>query len=427
MLLCITIFLLYFKLLTSQIFFEASLHDGCRNEIISMLTHSDENVTVIVGGLKQREKLSDSILRDARVQFFPSPPIIQYASTHSTYITENNIKEFYKEYKSNPVIQSIDAFICSFPFSQCEIYFPFNKSIIWMAAHRYSLGRCTKEQWTRLNEHLEMVSSNKITNAPSFIIGMNKYDVEYLNYYTGIESIELVDALGMLYGAEHMLFTQSRSEILLGPIQTIYLSMEDEMYVTNVLASKGYELKRIKAIYNHFEFQDLSNHRACVLFPYAVHSYGITELYALGIPLFVPTIRFLFQLKCMTDYQHKESHYCAGKVSISRHPNSRHTLDPEESTFESFSYWVNFADYYRWPHITYFDSFEELAENLSSTNFEEIRSKMMLENNQRLVDTTEKYKNIIEKVRTTSGRQVPQGRYEDTLQQLWNVHEIQAN
>jgi hypothetical protein len=49
----------------------------------------------------------------------------------------------------------------------------------------------------------------------SFIASMSVYDAQYINYYTGL-SPRIIEATGMLYGANEANYTQSRHEILLG-------------------------------------------------------------------------------------------------------------------------------------------------------------------------------------------------------------------
>ena len=68
----------------------------------------------------------------------------------------------------------------------------FNKSIVWLAAHRYSLGRCSVETWNRLSLHIHQSVNVSASHRPvSFVAAMSYYDAEYINYYTGLKPIVL--------------------------------------------------------------------------------------------------------------------------------------------------------------------------------------------------------------------------------------------
>ena len=90
-----------------------------------------------------------------------SSTISKYIS-HSTRLTETMVKENFEYYKNDKEIAETDAFVCSFPASMCELWMPFNKTIVFLPAHRYNLGRCTKQEFNHLNEHINILV--KMTN-----------------------------------------------------------------------------------------------------------------------------------------------------------------------------------------------------------------------------------------------------------------------
>ena len=55
-------------------------------------------------------------------------------------VPESWITENYNHYKKSAIINQVDAFICEFPASMCQLWIPFNKTIIFLAAHRYNIG-----------------------------------------------------------------------------------------------------------------------------------------------------------------------------------------------------------------------------------------------------------------------------------------------
>jgi len=59
-------------------------------------------------------------------------------------------------------VQKIDAFICTFPASMCQLWLAMNKSIVFLPAHRYNLGRCTPEDWHHLDNDLYKMAADPL-------------------------------------------------------------------------------------------------------------------------------------------------------------------------------------------------------------------------------------------------------------------------
>ncbi len=53
-----------------------------------------------------------------------------------------------------------------------------------------------------------------------------------------------------------------------------------------------FSAERVYDIYSFYTVKDLASHPAIIMLPYSVMSYRLTELYALGIPLFMPSPKF---------------------------------------------------------------------------------------------------------------------------------------
>ena len=62
---------------------------------------------------------------------------------------------------------------------------------------------------------------------------------------------------------------------------------------------------------------------------------------------------------------------------------------------ESEMYWLQFSDFYDWPHVQYFDSIVDLDLKLSNTNFKEISGKMKEALEIRRSETLKKWCEII--------------------------------
>lgn len=69
-------------------------------------------------------------------------------------------KKFYEVYKNDLEIKQADAFICFHPAAMCELFMPFNRTLIIIASTRYELGRFSHEDWTNLNKNFQIIASN---------------------------------------------------------------------------------------------------------------------------------------------------------------------------------------------------------------------------------------------------------------------------
>lgn len=69
-------------------------------------------------------------------------------------------QQFYETYRNDFEINSVDVFICFHPIGMCELFMPFNRTIIVISSTRYELGRHGPEAWTDLNKNLHIMTSN---------------------------------------------------------------------------------------------------------------------------------------------------------------------------------------------------------------------------------------------------------------------------
>jgi len=73
---------------------------------------------------------------------------------------EEEMKQFYEVYKNDSEINQANVFICFHPAGMCELYIPFNRTIIIIASTRYELGRHDKQRWIIWNKNLKIISEN---------------------------------------------------------------------------------------------------------------------------------------------------------------------------------------------------------------------------------------------------------------------------
>jgi len=204
------------------------------------------------------------------------------------------VPKFYEAYKNDAELQSVDAFVCFHPTSLCELFMPFNKSLIVIASTRYELGRFTADRWRKWNNNLVQIAKIRA----NVVGGNNLYDVEYIKYFTGIQPQLLPSFCGYLANK----YSPHRSGFLLAPVhrkgfERLFLS-EYKTACENVSCTG--KLTRLREIYPQYNYSDLTAHAGIVYVPYQVSVMSMFEQYRMNIPLFFPSVDLL------TTWQHTD-------------------------------------------------------------------------------------------------------------------------
>ena len=318
-------------------------------------------------------------------------------------------------FKNDPQIASVDAFMCSFPPAMCELWMPFNKTIVYAPAHRYNLCRCTEEQWRRLDEHLYTLAS---MDSPKHIMAaLSVYDYEYFRHYTGFDPIPLFSS-SLFYTANNP-YNPTKDEI-------IVFDWLDR-FGTDI---KKFNLKNVRALYPRYELSDLVKHRAVVYVPHSVMGYTMTELYSLALPLFMPSMKFMQNIKPLGPDRSSLSAYYCNKPELDKvikpHPCTTHPYSPNveaKDDPESEYYWMQFADFFQWPHVVHFDDFKDLERKLEAADFNKIHELMVETLNERKEELLRNWCKVINSIQ--GNRKVPQD-YKQAIQELYGVSRLQA-
>jgi hypothetical protein len=69
-------------------------------------------------------------------------------------------EQFYQYYKDDSLMKRVDAFVCFHPAAMCELFMPFNRTIIVIASTRYELGRFSANEWNEWNKNLRIIASD---------------------------------------------------------------------------------------------------------------------------------------------------------------------------------------------------------------------------------------------------------------------------
>lgn len=163
-----------------RVFWTSDLHDGTRCDIATTLSDGLGQEVLLAGLKMDRAVYPACITSRVHLPKRPLAPLIARLMDSGYYITEEEIRFLFEYYKDDPDMQRTDAFVCMFPLSYCEAFLPFNRTVIYLAAHRYALGRCnTRTRWDHLTKHLIEASSRG-----HIVAAMGRYDAEYINVRT---------------------------------------------------------------------------------------------------------------------------------------------------------------------------------------------------------------------------------------------------
>jgi len=211
---------------------------------------------------------------------------------NAVFLHPSLIPKFYEAYKEDAEMKSVDAFVCFHPAAMCELFMPFNKSIIVIATTRYELGRFGRYRWKKWNNNLVKIAKSK-TNV---VGGNNLYDVEYVKYFTGIQG-QLLPSVCVYVTT---MYTPTRSEFLLSRIRghgfAATFIREYEELCKNMSCNK---LTSLRQKYRYYNYTDLVTYAGTVYIPYQVSVMSMFEQYRMNIPLFFPSLDLL------TTWQHK--------------------------------------------------------------------------------------------------------------------------
>ena len=329
-------------------------------------------------------------------------PLRVLTRTNGMNPTNELSTKFYKFYQNQIEMNLVDAFICFHPAAMCEIYMSFKRSLIVIASTRYELSRFEREQWKQWNENLIQISRD----PKNIIAANNLYDAEYIRYFTGIN----VTVLPSSCSYTNSIYNPKRKEFLLASIHDqkfdlIFKKLLQESLDRN--KSNQIQIFPIRKLYQNYEYSDLTNHPAIIHVPYQVSVMSLFEQYRMNIPLLFPSLDLL-----------TEWHYEHGVVSEKTWDQTFNGFLPSSSSIKgvlpnipdpnndrdrvSIRYWLNFSDFYQWPHIVYYESTDDLIKKLGTTDFSMISKKMEIYNKQFSENLKNKWKNILDTVKRYS-------------------------
>lgn len=356
------------KLEIVYIFLLYEVHDGPRADLTAVLGHLGQ-VVLLANGKGMSSPFPEAI-RLGKLITRISTFVYRYSRVDRRELgPESVVADNFNYYKSDPDFQQADYVICSFLATMCEAFIPLNKTIIINPAHRYNIGRCRTDSWLKLNENLD-----KLKQKSKLVLGaMSRYDEEYMFHYTGMRQYRLYAYAG--YYSKNVFYNPIKPEILVGPANG--LGSKGPWFLDQFNKIPDIKFAPIRTLYKRYTLQQLASHPAIILLPYASMSYSIVDFYAINLPIFIPSIELLTKHKNVEDRSIRLGAYC-GETAAEIEPNSEspHEFNPNDDSDDPYSYWLQYADYFQWPHVTVFYSIDDLAHKLRTLDLRKISEGM---------------------------------------------------
>jgi len=358
--------------------------------------------------------------------------------------TERQRRDFQMAYEADPEFKRVDAFICHHPVANCELFLPFNRSIIIHATTRLEFGRhdegidwrlssgydrdVGKEKWKKWVRTIQKLA----LDTRNVIAANNAYDRDYIKYFTGVENVELLpswcgDNVGTSFcqdGWESSVsqgWLPTRPEVVIVPYRS---NLDRTRYKTSIrdpidhpiikelaavpkAISNGTDVRMIRELYSDANPLRMLKHPAIIILPYQISTMQLIELYRLNIPTFCPSLSLLKRW-CREHDLMWEVHYGWPEnlmnVKDIPNPNGHALMDKYSKEWEEmFDHWIPKSDFYQLDHITYFDSWEHFHRQykimVQTGELEKINRQMTFTNAQLRDDLVEKWKVILQRVK----------------------------
>jgi len=391
-------------------------HIATIGDLKDVFKRMDWDVKVVDKSLSGHCHLTHSCQTDLKV--FPSGSALDMPC--------GTAKGFWDAYRNDPLMQKVDAMACTYSIGMCEAFMPFNKTLIIVVPTRFEVGRFSQQRWSNLIKNLRKMAEN----PRNIIAANNVFDQMYVRYFTGLG--DRVVYIPSFCGYTGAVWSNKNKQVLISPR---HLMGHNSQLAQELIAhangkNSGYTFARQDHVYQHYEFSQLAEHPAIVLLPYQVSLMSFFEYYRMGIPMFSPSKRLYArwhiqhgtfeQLTWNRVHGHPEDH---SVVPIHRCAQHEFKSDPNnERSAAAMEEWFAFSDYEAFPHLMYFDSWDDIFPQLNQENLKAVHQKMMEFNKKQEKDIIDQWKSLFERSfhGMNPGESVmPSGSFDDATRALF--------
>ncbi|KAG2388532.1 hypothetical protein C9374_000696 [Naegleria lovaniensis] len=313
-------------------------------------------------------------------------------------------REFYNAYRTDPEMERVDGVICSHPVSNCEFFMPFNKSLIVYATRmeiQKGEGKSKITSYERsLRESQWMENLKKIASHPRNIIAANNmFDLNLIKFQTGL-NVEYIPFWcgNRIEKGKYLIYHPIRKEIFITPFPE-YVEQNRWQHpimtgLKNILSNKAsqWTFTFIKDSYPKYSRLELTSGTAIIVLPYQVSMISFFDFYRMSIPIFVPSKKLLISWDNEFHLLMDIPKFIPQTISSS----VGNTSQVEE-------YWLGFSDFYMFPHVIHFDSWDHLLQLLSRTDLSKVSENMSSFNKQQRTELRKTWARVKQRIMRYSG------------------------
>jgi hypothetical protein len=278
-------------------------------------------------------------------------------------IDQEMCNKFYLTFKDE--LDKYDGFIACYPVANAMLYEQWGKPIIVMNCVRYEHPFTDKPDiWDGLNKFLKRYDQRGLLHY----ITNNKGDKYYTEYHTDIKPLWIPN----LCAYTDTTYTGVDNPRILINNRTFLIDVR--MAVLNArLHPVTYQ--QLNGPGKPYSWTAVANCKGIVHIPYHNGSMTIFENYTSCIPMFIPS-----KTLCKALFKHGYMFQDLTFYKIKNMAEPEDTNNPNHlSNPDVFQIWLDTTDFYdpeNMPHITYFDSFHDLAAKLVHADYAGISQKM---------------------------------------------------
>jgi hypothetical protein len=228
-------------------------------------------------------------------------------------------------------------------------------------------------------------------------------DAEYIRYFTGIKAIVLPSLCAY---TKVLYMPKTGKPFLIAPIHDNKFAPRFKSMLTDSLQrlKASITVGHLREVYiGYYQYSQIAEHPGIIYVPYQVSVMSLFEQYRMNIPLFFPSLDLLIewhythhiinQRTWDAVYGNRKNASTIAGVLGSDIPDPNNEFDRS-----AIRYWLQFSDFYQWPHITYYNSTEELAIKLTTTNLRQVSENMKIYNANLKQKLLEQWRQILERV-----------------------------
>ena len=258
----------------SLLFFSPDVHDGTMTDLAASLTAFNHSVffynykcSLPAYSEMKRRVVTDQqyVMQDLKQEqpqiLFPTKVICKTNKLFSYNM--DSVHRIWKLFRGNRVFQQVDAILCMFYPSECQNYIVFNKTVVFIPAHRFLIRRCYNNDSSSLLKW--MFNQPK---APVVVMAAGRYDAEYINYYSGKNVPYIISSTILLY-TPPVIYSPIWNEFLYAPFKNNIHSKKYKQMVTDACTREGkpcFLVNIRERVKGRFHYRDINKFKAAVSF-----------------------------------------------------------------------------------------------------------------------------------------------------------------